>query len=131
MTFPTEQQHFDAVRAVLDAAGARPYDYDESPIEADYTRMTVTDRYGGVPHMSGQIGVRLARITVLAVGSKASNVREIRRRADAALREQSIAVGSHKTTPIQFETAEPVSPDGGELSTGSWYSAASTYTYEV
>lgn len=131
MTFPSEQEHFDAVKAALTAAQARPYDYDDSPTEAAYTLLTVSDRFGGIPRATSQSGTRSARISVRAVGKTADNAREMRRRFDAALREQRITVGAFQSTPIAFETADAVGPDGDVLSTGGWYSALSTYTYTV
>lgn len=133
MSFPSEQEHFDAVVAALTAAEARPYDYDTTPAStvSAYTLVTVTDRFGGTLRMSGQVGIRLARVTVRAVGITADNAREMRGRADAALREKSIVVGTHRSTPIQFETAEPVGRDGDVRTTGTWFSGLSIYTYEV
>lgn len=133
MTFPTEQQHFDAVMAALTAAGARPYGYDTVPPSTvtAYTLVTVTDRFGGNPRMSAQIGTRGIRVTVRAVGITVKNAREMRDRADVALREQRITVGSHVSTPVQFESSDPVAQDGDVRTTGLWYSGLSLYTYTV
>lgn len=131
MTFPTEQQHFDAVAAALSAANARPYDYDDKPDGAAYTLVTVSDRYGGVQRTTGQIGTRSVRVTVRAVGKTADNAREMRKRCEAALREKRLTIAGRTSTLIQFETAEPIGPDGDALSSGQWFSGLSTYTYTV
>ena len=131
VTFPTEQEHFDAVVQVLTDADANPHDYDETVTDDGYTLVSVSDRFGGTPRMSGDIGIRLARVTLLAVGITADNVREIRQRFDSALREKRLTIAGRETTPIQFETSEPVGPDGDIFTTGQWYSARSQYTYEI
>lgn len=131
MTFPSEQQHFDAVLAALAAANARPYDYDDKPSETSYSLVSVGDRFGGVMRVTGRTGTRSVRVTVRAVAKTPDAAREIRRRADTALREQRVTVGGYISTPIQFETAEPVGPDGDAAISGSWFSALSSYTYTV
>lgn len=133
MSFPSEQEHFDAVVAALTAANARPYDYDSLPASTvtSYTLVTVSDRFGGTPRMTAQIGTRGVRVTVRAVGITADNAREMRKRADAALREQRLAIDGFTSTPIQFETADPVAQDGDIKTTGTWYSGLSIYTYAI
>lgn len=133
MTFPSEQEHFDAVMAVLEAAQARPYDYDTTPPTgvSGYTLVTVSDRFGGAQRLTSQIGTRGVRIAVRAVGITADNAREMRRRFDVALRERQITVDGLPSTPIAFETADAVAQDGDVRTTGTWYSALSTYTYTV
>lgn len=133
MTFPSEQEHFDAVVAALTAAQARPYDYDTLPPTSvtAYTLVTVTDRFGGVQRATSQIGTRGVRVTVRAVGITADNAREMRKRADAALREQRLTVAGFTSTPIAFETSDPVAQDGDLRTTGVWYSGLSLYTYTV
>lgn len=133
MTFPSEQEHFNAVMAVLNAAQARPYDYDTLPASTvtAYTLVTVTDRFGGVVRNDGRIGTRGVRVTVRAVGITADNAREMRRRADEALREQRLTVGGFTSTPIAFESSDPVAQDGDLRTTGVWYSGLSLYTYTV
>jgi hypothetical protein len=133
VTFPTEQEHHDAVVLALTDAAAAPYDYHEKvPRDVTgYTLVGVTDRFGGNLRLTGQVGVRAVRVTCRYVGLTPDNVREIRSRGESALREQSIAVGAHESTPIQFETAEPIDEDGSVASGQKWYSALSAYTYTV
>lgn len=130
MTFPTIQEHFDAVKALLTAADAVPRDLDQAPTE-DCNQFTVADRFGGVARMTAEIGTRSVRIVVKALGTDAENAREMQSRHDAALRDQRITFAAHISTPIAFEAGDPVSPDGDLLTTGAWFSATSTYTYTV
>lgn len=130
MSFPTIQEHFDAVEALLTAANARPRDLDQAPTE-DCNQFTVADRFGGVTRMSGDIGTRSVRVVVKALGRSADNAREMQRRHDAALRNQRLTFTAHLSTPVAFEAGDPVSPDGDLLTTGAWFSATSTYIYTV
>lgn len=133
MTFPTEQEHYDAVVAALDALSANPYGYEDTVPSSvsGYTLPAVSDRVGGALRLTGQVGIRAVRVTCRYVGRTPDNVREMRKRGEAALREQSITVAGYESTPIQFETAEQVAPDGDLERSGQWYSALSAYTYSV
>lgn len=127
--FPTLQQHFDAIGALLTAANAVPRDLDQAPTE-DCNQFTVADRFGGVIRLSGDIGTRSVRIVVKALGRTADNAREMQRLHDK-LRGQRVAIGEQISTPIQFEAGDAVAPDGDLLVTGAWFSASSTYTYTI
>lgn len=129
MSFPTIQQHFDAVEALLTASNARPRDLDQAPTE-DCNQFTVADRFGGVARMTGEVGTRSVRIVVKSLGKTADNAREMQRRANA-IRDQRLTFAGHVSTPIAFESGDPVSPDGDLLVTGAWFSATATYTYTV
>ncbi|MDF1603397.1 hypothetical protein [Nocardioides sp. YIM 152315] len=130
MTFPSLQEHFDAVEALLTAANAVPTDLDQAPT-TDCNQFTVADRFGGVRRMTGQIGTRSVRVVVKALGQTADNAREMQRLHDAALRGVRVTVGAYRSTPIQFESGDAVAPDGDLLTTGAWFSASSTYTFTV
>lgn len=133
MTFPSEQEHFDAAKTALTAATARPYDYDDKIPHSvtAYNLLAVSERFGGNQRLTSQIGTRSVRVTVRSVGSSADDVREMRKRADTALRENRLTVAGFVSTPIAFETAEMVGPDGDILNAGKWLSALSSYTYTV
>lgn len=133
MTFPSDQEHYDAVTAALALVDARPYDYDADIPKSlsAYNLVTVSDRFGGVPRTTGQIGTRSVRITVRSVGKDAHNVREMRRRVDLALREKRLAVAGHVSTPIAFEAADVPAPDGDQLVGGKWVTALASFTYTV
>lgn len=137
--FPSEAEWHAAVTAALTAANAAPYDYGvkiPADVEA-YNLVTVTDRFGGVARMSGETGTRGVRITVRAVGlaveetDPLNNAREMRRRHDAALRNQRLTIGGRVTTQVAFETAEPIEEDGDQLTTGTWFSGLTTYTAAI
>lgn len=133
MTFPTDQEHYDAVTAALAAVDARPYDYDAtvpSSLSA-YNLVAVSDRFGGVPRTTGQIGTRSVRVSVRSVGKDAANVREMRRRVDLALREKRISVAGHVSTLIAFESADAPARDGDQLVAGKWVTALASFTYTV
>lgn len=130
MAFPSIQQHFDAVGAALTAANAVPRDLDQAPT-TDCNQFTVADKFGGTPRMSGVVGIRSVRVVVKALGRTADNAREMQLRHDAGLRGKRVTVGGRVSTPMQFESADAVAPDGDLLTTGTWFSASSTYTYEV
>lgn len=131
VSFPSDQEHSDAVEAALTAVDARPHGYGEPVSEADYTLFAVTPRFGGEERAGGVVGTRGYRITILSVGRFASDVNEMRRRGDLALREQMLTVAGFTTSPIQFESSNPVAPDGEPDSLGQWLSAQSSYTYTV
>jgi hypothetical protein len=131
VTFPTDQEHHDAVFAALVATDARPYDYGMTVSDANYNLVTVSPRFGGELRVGGVGGTRAVRVTVLSVGKTAENVNEMRRRADLALREQTLTVAGFPSSPIQFETGDPVGPDGDLAGAGAWFSAITSWTYAV
>lgn len=130
MSFPSEQEHFDVVKAALTAAGARPYDYDDDPTESAYNLLAVADRFGGAQRMTSEIGTRSVYVTLEAIGTSADNAREMRRRHDLALRDKRLTIGAHVSTPVHFESADPVRPSKDTTGT-EWFVAQSVYTYTV
>ena len=127
--FPSTQEHFDAVKALLTAANARPTDLDQAPT-TDCNQFTVADRFGGTRRMSGDIGTRSVRIVVKALGRDPGNAREMQRR-HSVLRGKRVVIGEHVSTPIEFESGDAVTPDGDLLVTGAWFSASTTYVYTI
>jgi hypothetical protein len=119
----SEEEVAAAFIAALAAANAVPYDYDEipKPLPAYYTEVTVTRRFGGV--MRGEKPTTtLYRGTTRAVAKNVTTAREMRRRA-ASLEGTTITVGGIVSTPIQFETEEPIGLDEGYqsgLTTWTW-----------
>lgn len=136
MTFPTEAEWAAAVKAVLTAANAVPYDLGvavPSTVKA-FNYFTVVDRFGGVARMSSDVGTRGVRIVVRSVaqyGNPAdplANARLMRQRQATALRGQRLTINGAVTTPIAFESAEAFAPEGDVLSTDTWFSADTLYT---
>ena len=121
----SEEANAQAVVAALSALSAEPLELDDvpTPPPAFYTEVTVTRRFGGV--VRGETpSTTLYRITTRAVAQTVTNAREMRRRA-ALIEGTSIAVGGVHSTPIQFETDEPIGPDSG------WYSGLTSWTYAI
>ncbi|GAB3776771.1 hypothetical protein FB382_004394 [Nocardioides ginsengisegetis] len=137
MTFPTEEQHATAVMAALTAANAVPLSLSEitrriadparyGALPKFYTEVTVTRRFNGDGARSGGgSGVRLVRITTRAVAETEANAREMRRRTSDGLEGSSLSVVGFDSTPVEFETEDPIAPDDG------WFSGLTTWTYAV
>ena len=125
----TEEQHATAIKAALTAQLAAPYDLDDlkalTTPPAQYTEVTVSRRFGGENRATGSTGRVGWRITTRAVAKTVSNAREMRKRTDAALLYVRLTVDGDKTTPIQFEGAEPIGDDDG------WWSGLTTWTYAI
>jgi len=124
----TDEAVAAAFIARLAALGALPYDYDDlaaaSPKPENYTEVTVTRRYGGVQRGSGVRDGRLYRATARQVAKTVSNARNLRAKS-AGLEGVSLTVGSETTTPLEFETAQPIGPDDG------WFSGLETWTFAL
>lgn len=123
----TEEQQAAAVIAALMTANAAPYDLDDvkelATLPPQYTEVTVSRRYGGDERNTASTGRVGWRITTRAVAQTVSNAREMRNRAVAALLYKRLTVADDQTTPIQFESEEPIGVDDG------WYSGLCTWTY--
>ena len=122
----TEEEQATAIIAALNAAEANPFDYDDidrdNPPE-QYTEVTVSRRYGGTDRNDSTTGRVGWRITTRAVATTVSNAREMRNRTVAALLYKRVTVGGELTTPIQFESEDPIAPDDG------MFSGLCTWTY--
>lgn len=123
----TQEQHATAVLAALNAALApkQAYEYDTLPTTrpAEYVEATVSRRFGGESRLSAQKGTTGWRVTTRAVAQTVSNARLLAQKATQALEDVSLTVDGKSTTPIQFETEDPIGPDDG------WYSGLVTWTY--
>jgi hypothetical protein len=125
----SEEECAAAVIAALSAASAAPYDLDDvkalPTVPDGYTEVLVARR-GGAPNRNpGSTGRRGWRISTRQVGTSVTNAREMRKRTHAALEFVRLTVGGDKTTPIQFEGAEPIGEDGG------YWSGLETWTYAI
>lgn len=122
----TDQEVATAFIARLTALGAIPYDYDElpKPLPDNFTTVTVSRRYGGVQRYSGDRDGRLYRAAIRQVGKTVSNARNLRTKS-AGLEGVALTVGSAVTTPLEFETADPIGPDDG------WFSGLETWTFAL
>ena len=123
----TEEEQAAAVIAALNAAGAFAFDVDEMPgkLPAQFTQVTISQRFGGNPRQTTRSGVTGWRITTRQVGKSVSNARELRKRTHQALEQAVLAVAGETSTPVAFETADPIGADDG------WYSGLETWTYVI
>lgn len=121
----SEEQHAEAVKAALTALSAVPKDYDEldpAALPAYYNEVTVERRFGGTLRGSNESPTEAYRITARSVAKTVSNAREMRRRA-MQLEGTVLTIDGAETTPVEFESADPIGPDDG------WYSGLLTLTY--
>jgi hypothetical protein len=122
----SEELHAAAYIAALNtnlAGSATAYDYDEIPatLPNRYVEVTVSRRYGG--EMRGEKPTtNLFRATTRVVAKSVSDARELRRRV-SLIEGTYLTVGGVNTTPIQFETDEPIGPDDG------YYSGLTQWTW--
>lgn len=120
----SESTHQAALLAALDSAGAVPYDLGKVPgstgntgkVPQWYTEVSVSRRYGSNPRVTSASGVQGYRITTRAVANSAANARNVRAKQHAALEETVLTVDGEATTPIKFESAEPIASDEGMFS---------------
>lgn len=120
----SESTHTAAVSTALGTAGGAPYDLGKVPgstgntgtLPQWYTELSVTRRFGGNPRVTTESGVQGYRITTRAVANSAANARNMRAKQHAALEEAVLVIDGEATTPIKFESAEPIAPDDGMFS---------------
>lgn len=129
-----EQTHATAVLAVLNAVlptGAKAYDTDAlaamPSLPAKYVEVVLTRRpFGGVERNAGGTTAGSWRVLTREVATNSiSDARNLRRLVHLALERQRLAIGGKRTTPITFETAEPIGEDEG-----AW-SGYETWTYSL
>lgn len=129
MTISTEEPNAVAVLAALNAGSALAYESDDlkamTDLPPNYNEVTVERRYGGQSRATGTTTRRGWRITARAVGITISNAREMRKRAATQLEGARVTVDGKTSTPIQFESADPIGEDDGR------WSGLTTYTYAI
>lgn len=126
----SEAQNAEAVLALINAAlnpRSHAYDVDAIPETrpADYVEVSVSRRYGGSPRLDGLRGAVGWRVTARAVSTNVANARLMHEKTRAALEYRRVVAGGRTSTPVQFETSEPVGPDDG------WFSGLTSYTYTI
>lgn len=127
----SDDQHAAAVIAAINAQlppAARAYDLDDVPATPpqQYVEVTLSRVFGGNSRLGGGIGTTGWRITTRAVATTVGNARLMRQLTGAALEDVSLAVAGAETTGIEFETEDPIGPDGDA---GQWFSGLTTWTY--
>jgi len=123
----TEELQASAILAALNAQDAHAYDIDDLKAlpapPKNYTEVTVSRRYGGQDRLPGSTGRVGWRVTTRQVGATVTAARTLRQRAVTALLYQRLTIDGVLTTPIQFESEDPISEDD------SWFSGLVTWTY--
>jgi hypothetical protein len=108
----TAQGIATAVLAKLNTAIAPKvaYELDKAPTSgADFAEITLSRRFGG-NERGGRLSPSSWRLTVRAVGSTLANARLLHENAQA-IEGFVLTVGSETSTPVLFETEEPIGLD--------------------
>lgn len=108
----TAQQVATAVLAKLNSALTPrvAYELDKAPMTgADFAEITLSRRFGG-NERGGRLSPSSWRLTVRTVGSEVENARLLHEKAQA-IEGYVLTVGSETSTPVLFETEEPIGPD--------------------
>lgn len=126
----TAQANATALLATLTTALApqKVYELHQVPTTRppNYVEFALSRRFGGEFKQSGDVGTTGYRITLRAVAqSSVTAAREDLEKCRAALENTSLTVGADATTPIQFETEDPVAADNG------WFSGLMSFTYVI
>lgn len=127
----TAQQTMTAALAALNAglpATVRAYDLDKVPTTRppEYVTALLMRRSGARLNVGGTTGIVGYRLRVRAVSQTGtSNVRNSLEKCRAALEFKRLTVGSQRSTPIQFETEDDMTPDDG------WFATYTDYTFTL
>lgn len=126
----TAQANATALLTVLTTALAprKVYELHQVPSTRppNYVELSLSRRFGGEFKQSGDVGTTGYRVTLRAVAQvSVMAAREDLEKCRAALEFTSLAVGGSTTTPIQFETEDPVAADDG------WFSGLMSFTYVI
>lgn len=128
----TEDAHAVAVLAALNAVLPDGYDaYDPGavpdPLPEAFVEVTLTRRYAEAARMPGRQSRTGWRITTRSVGQSLTfNVRHLHDLTRQALEDARLVIDGVTTGPIQFETEEPIGPDGDDK---KWFSGITSWTY--
>lgn len=127
----THKEHAAAVLAVVEAKLSaltipwHAYDLDDIPATRPdtYVEVMVSRRFIEAGRMTGKQSRTGWRITARAVAKKTGNARTVHKKVTEALEDVRLNVGGVLTSPIQFETEDPVVEDDG------WFSGLTSWTY--
>lgn len=122
--------HYTAILAALNAglpAAHKAYRMGDPGIITDasaaYTEVIISRRHGGIARADSTLDSDLIRVMTRVVAKSADNAGVQQTKVRAALEYTALSIGGVTTTPIQFETEDPIAPDDG------WYSGATDWTY--
>lgn len=124
----TESDHTTAVLAVMETGGAVPYTVQDANrvvvLPPGYNVITLEPRAGGTFRQarSTRRGYRLA---VESRGQTYDQAQAMREAADRALRGVELVIDGLPTTPLVFESGQPIDED----TRPGWYSGLLLLTY--
>ena len=126
----TESQVVAAVLAAVNAAlpaTVRAYEPSKVPGSrpAEFVQVTVVRRSGGTARAGRRSTRGWAVYFMAASRTSEANARNSLRLAGDALENRALIVGDESSTPVEFNTARPVSPDDG------WFSGSSVYHFAI
>lgn len=110
-------------------SGRKAYDIDDvpDPLPEAYIEVMVSRRYGEYAGPSSRRTSTAWRVTTRSVAHRSvTNVRQMHKLAAQTLEGARLGVGGVLTGPIQFETEDPVGPDGDSR---EWFSGLISWTY--
>ncbi|MCW2785245.1 MAG: hypothetical protein JWP74_1762 [Marmoricola sp.] len=118
----TPQEHAVAVGVLLNTllSPKFAYDFDKvpSPRPTEYVDYAVTRRFGGEVREDGFTGTTGWRVTVRYVAKTIPNARLLQNKVTAGLEYASLSIAGDSTTPVLFETSEPIGTDEDGYFTG-------------
>lgn len=126
-----EQTHAAAVVARLNAvlpAAVRAYSSDDVPADkpSKYVEVSVTRRAGGNLRSAAVTATGGWRITTRVVDQvSVANARLTANTVRTAIEFYYLSIGGKTSTPVQFETSDPIAPDDG------WWSGLTAWTYAL
>ena len=133
MTTTVDDDLAQAVVALVDArlqqmaTPAHAFEADDAPQSGSgYVVVTLSRRFGGNGRVFGGLSPSAWRMTARAVGSGMTNARIYLAVASQAIEQKRVTVGGVTSTPIQFETEDPIGQDDLDQ---SLYSGLRTYTF--
>lgn len=126
----TRAQHAEAVLAVINAAlppTIKAYETDDIPATrpAQYVEVILTRVFGGEPMLDGSTATSGWLIFTRFVAKTVSNAGVLQDRVTTALEDRVLVIGDRESTPVSFQTEEPIAPDSG------WYSGSAQWDYII
>lgn len=124
------EAHLAAIKALLTAAGAKPYDIGElaalTTLPTSYTEVHLMPRLPGEERLGVWSGTQSYRIVTRAVGRTAQAAHTLRDRAAEALQWTRFTVEGATAGPITRELADdPIGDDE------DWFSGTSSWSYST
>lgn len=126
----TRGQHAVAVLAVINAplpAAIRAYETDHipDPLPDQYVEVILTRVFGGEPMLDGSIASSGWLIFTRFVAKSITNAGRLQDRVGGELEGRILTIAGRASTPVTFETEEPIAPDNG------WYSGSAQWAYTI